>query len=263
MKLLTLNVHAWLEDHQDEKLDLLAQVLAEKSYDVIALQEVNQSLDSLLVTPQLKEDNYGLLLVDKLNRLSGLSYSFYWTYSHIGYGRYEEGLAILTKLPVYAVDEFYCSQHQSVDSILSRKIIGLTLSYKGRLIDCYSCHINLPDSTEENQLSNIRTILNRVSTNRLALLMGDFNTDACSNPLAYQAILELGLVDTYELAQVKDDGITAAKAIDGWEGHLAQKRLDYIFLTQEQDVLSSQVIFNGKNYPPVSDHFGVEVEIKL
>ena len=42
MKLLTVNVHAWLEENQDEKLDILAQTIAEKAYDVIALQEVNQ-----------------------------------------------------------------------------------------------------------------------------------------------------------------------------------------------------------------------------
>ncbi len=30
MKLLTVNVHAWLEENQDEKLDILAQTIAER-----------------------------------------------------------------------------------------------------------------------------------------------------------------------------------------------------------------------------------------
>ena len=36
-----------------------------------------------------------------------------------------------------------------------------------------------------------------------------------------------------------------------------------IFLNQAKRVLSSQVIFNGKNKPIVSDHFGVEVALIL
>ena len=57
--------------------------------------------------------------------------------------------------------------------------------------------------------------------------------------------------------------MTVEKAIDGWQGHSQEKRLDYIFLNQAQRVLSSQVIFNNKNKPIVSDHFGVEVELLL
>ncbi len=64
MKLLTVNVHAWLEENQDEKLDILAQTIAEKAYDVIALQEVNQLIASKFVTRELKMDNYGLILLE-------------------------------------------------------------------------------------------------------------------------------------------------------------------------------------------------------
>ncbi|MFX4006247.1 endonuclease, partial [Streptococcus suis] len=42
-----------------------------------------------------------------------------------------------------------------------------------------------------------------------------------------------------------------------------EKRLDYIFLNQKKEVLSSVVIFNGENRPIISDHFGVDVEINV
>ena len=93
--------------------------------------------------------------------------------------------------------------------------------------------------------------------------MGDFNTDAIGDLQSYQQIQSLGLLDTFELAEQKDSGVTVEKAIDGWQGHSQEKRLDYIFLNQAQRVLSSQVIFNNKNKPIVSDHFGVEVELLL
>lgn len=263
MKLLTVNVHAWLEENQDQKLDILAQTIAQKRYDVIALQEVNQLMTSPLVTKDLRQDNYGLILLEKLKELGVADYSYFWSNSHIGYDKYDEGIAFLTKLPVYEVDAFYCSQHQELTSILSRKIIGLTVAYGNELIDLYSCHINLPDSQEENQLENIRSIIERTDSNRLKILMGDFNTDALSNPQAYQAINDLGLYDSYDLAADKDSGITVEKAIDGWAGHSQEKRLDYVFLNQERQVQSSRVIFNGDNLPVISDHFGVEVRLSI
>lgn len=261
MKCLTLNVHAWLEDNQEEKITILAETVVAEGYDVVALQEVNQSLTSPLVLQDLKADNFGLILLDKINQVSQDKYAYFWTYSHIGYDTYEEGLAILTKHPVLALEQFYCSQHQTVDSILARKIIGVTLDYQGQEVTCYSCHINLPDCKKENQLANIQAILQHSDHEGLKVLLGDFNTDALSNPAAYQTILELGLLDTYQLAKVKDEGITVAKAIDGWQEHQTQKRLDYIFLNQKREVLKSQVIFNGHNRAVISDHFGLEVEI--
>lgn len=261
MKLLTLNVHAWLEDNQADKIQTLAQTIVEKGYDVIALQEVNQLMSAPALSTSLKEDNYGVILLRQINQQVEQKYSLFWSNSHIGYDKYDEGIAFLTRLPVYDVDPFYCSQHQRLDSILSRKILGLTVEYQGQLVECYSCHINLPDCKEENQLENIRNIVERTSNHHLKILMGDFNTDAITNPQAYENIKSLGLIDTYDLAEQKDSGITVEKAIDGWRDHSEEKRLDYIFLNQAKRVLSSQVIFNGKNKAVVSDHFGVEVDL--
>ncbi len=263
MKLLTLNVHAWLEDNQAEKIAIVAQTIVEKGYDVIALQEVNQLISAPTISQALKEDNYGVMLLRQVNQLVERKYSLFWSNSHIGYDKYDEGIAFLTRLPVYEVDPFYCSQHQQPDSILSRKILGLTLEYQGQLVDCYSCHINLPNAQGENQLDNIRTIVERSQSSNLKILMGDFNTDAITDPQSYQNIKALGLFDSYEMAVQKDTGITVEKAIDGWRNHSEEKRLDYIFLNQAKRVLSSQVIFNGKNKPIVSDHFGLEVELIL
>ena len=45
MKLLTINVHSWLEENQLEKLNILAKTIVEKKYDVVAMQEVNQLIN--------------------------------------------------------------------------------------------------------------------------------------------------------------------------------------------------------------------------
>lgn len=46
MKLLTLNCHSWQEENQIEKIQYLAKVIQEEEYDVIALQEVSQSIQA-------------------------------------------------------------------------------------------------------------------------------------------------------------------------------------------------------------------------
>lgn len=261
MKLLTLNVHSWLEENQEDKLVILAKAIAENDYDVVALQEVNQLIVSETISQQLKKDNFGMLLVQMINEWSDHVYSYVWSQSHIGYDQYEEGIAILTKLPIYDTDAFYCSQSTDINSIAARKVVGLTLSYHNQLIDCYSCHINLPDCKGEDQVENVRSILNRHSAKRLKILLGDFNVDALSQSREYQRLKELPLYDTYDLATVKDDGITATKAIDGWDNHFQDKRLDYVFVNEPCQVNAHRVIFNGKYKPIVSDHYGVEVEL--
>ncbi|MDZ5034803.1 endonuclease, partial [Clostridium perfringens] len=44
MRLLTLNCHSWMEEDQVEKIKYLAKIIKENQYDVIALQEVSQSI---------------------------------------------------------------------------------------------------------------------------------------------------------------------------------------------------------------------------
>ena len=66
MKLLTINVHSWLENNQLEKLDILAKTIVEKKYDVIAMQEVNQLINSENVYSNIKKDNFGKMLLDKI-----------------------------------------------------------------------------------------------------------------------------------------------------------------------------------------------------
>ena len=87
MRLLTINVHSWLEENQLEKLDILAKVIVEKKYDVVAMQEVNQLINSKDVQDGIKEDNFGKLLLDKIREYGEEGYSYYWTYSHIGFDK--------------------------------------------------------------------------------------------------------------------------------------------------------------------------------
>ena len=55
--------------------------------------------------------------------------------------------------------------------------------------------------------------------------------------------------------------------IDGWRDKLPDQnvsgmRLDYIWCSQEKEIRSSRILFDGENEPVVSDHFGVLIETK-
>ena len=66
------------------------------------------------------------------------------------------------------------------------------------------------------------------------------------------------------LAKEKDNGFTVEKVIDGWKDKLKEKtniRIDHIWCRHKIPVKSSNVIFNGKNRPVVSDHYGVIISI--
>ncbi|WP_018449712.1 endonuclease/exonuclease/phosphatase family protein [Leptotrichia shahii] len=263
MKILTVNVHAWLEENQMEKIDILARTIAEKQYDVIAMQEVNQLMNNKIIFDDIREGNYAWVLLETLQKYTDTDYYLHWSNSHIGFGKYNEGVAVITRHKIKAEDEFYCTFAQSVRTISARRIVSITINYEGQDIEFYSCHMNLPNCETEDMGKNIQTILNRTQNNNLKILMGDFNTDAIGNKKDYENILAQGLFDTYTMAEKKDNGITVDKNIHGWDNDKAQKRLDYIFSNKKLKVKESKVIFNNKNKEIVSDHFGIEVKIEF
>lgn len=263
MKLLTINVHAWIEENQMEKIDILAKTIAEKDYDVIAMQEVNQLMTSPVVYSDIREDNYGWILLNKIAEYTNTEYYYHWSNSHIGYGIYDEGIGIITKHKLKNTDDFYCTRSHTVRSISSRKIISAEIEYNGKIIEFYSCHMNLPTNEEENMIENIQTILQRNKNDIIKVLMGDFNTDAESSKKDYENILSQGLYDTYTMAKSKDSGITVDKVIDGWKKVTSKMRIDYVLCNKKINVLNSEIIFNGTNKPIVSDHYGVEVTIEI
>ena len=87
----------------------LADKILLEDYEVIALQEINQLLESEEVEPAklmkfcpvknqvpIRKDNFAYRLVQLLKE-HGKEYFWSWEMSHIGYDKYEEGNALLAK----------------------------------------------------------------------------------------------------------------------------------------------------------------------
>lgn len=261
MKLLTLNCHSWQEDNQLEKIKILAETIAAGGYDVIALQEVSQRVDSPLVNGAIREDNFALVLVEELRKLGAADYSFTWDFAHIGYEVYEEGMAILTKHRIEEEYSFFVSRGQDQSYWKTRKIIGAKIEVEGQLVSFYSCHLGWWQDEEEPFKEQADALLEQINRDGAYFLMGDFNNAVSVRGEGYDYLIDKGLQDTYELAEEKDSGVTIAGSIAGWDDNNHDLRIDLILAGQPVMPKYSRVIFNGKNKPVVSDHFGVEVEI--
>ncbi|WP_026592565.1 endonuclease/exonuclease/phosphatase family protein [Bacillus sp. UNC437CL72CviS29] len=263
MKLLTLNCHSWQEENQIEKIRHLAKTIQEEDYDVIALQEVSQSIKAQNVCGNKKKDNYGLVLLAELEKLGLRNYNIVWDFSHIGYDIYEEGLAIITKHPIVKQNSFFISESKDISYWKARKIVSVTISYKGKNITLYSCHLGWWNDEEEPFQDQVDCLIKNVNRNELSFLMGDFNNNARLQGEGYDYLMQKGFYDTYELALKKDEGTTVQGKIAGWDENKQNLRIDLILSNKPTTVLSSKVIFNGVNRNVISDHFGVEVQLDI
>jgi maltose 6'-phosphate phosphatase len=263
MKLLTLNCHSWQEDNQLEKIKILAEAIAENDYDVVALQEVSQHMDSPVVYSEVRKDNFALVLLEELRKLGAEDYTFTWDFSHIGYDVYEEGLAIMTKHTIEETYSFFITQNDDQSYWKTRKIVGAKIAVEGQLISFYSCHLGWWHDEEEPYVIQADTLMQHARKNEHFFLMGDFNNPASVRNEGYDYLMEHGLFDTFDLAEEKDFGVTIKGKIAGWDDNVQDLRIDLILAGQPAKAKSSRVIFNGKNKPVVSDHYGVEVEVEV
>lgn len=262
MKLLTLNCHSWQEENQLDKIKHLAETIQEKSYDVIALQEVSQSIASPVVSGHLKEDNFALVLLGELQKLGVMDYEMIWDFAHIGYDIFEEGLAILTKHPIIKDESSFISKTQDTNYWKTRKIVGAQIEYNGKPVSFYSCHLGWWEDEEEPFQQQLDSLLQQTRQETLTFWMGDFNNNALIRGEGYDYILKQGLYDTYHLTEKADSGVTVKGKIAGWDQNKHDLRIDLILTNQPIPVLSSNVIFNGTNKMVISDHFGVEIRVK-
>ena len=279
MKLLTLNAHSWLENNCEEKIKIILDAIIENKFDIIALQEVNQRINSKIVDYKnmamekyvectddvvIKEDNFALILVDKLKK-RGIDYFWSFVPNHIGYDIFDEGLAILSLKKICETNQFYISKIRDYRNYRTRRVLGIKTLDGKKGTWYFSIHMGWWNDSEDpfkEQWSKIKDCLQRYFNDDIYLL-GDFNSPSDINDEGYAYIKKDNIFnDTYICARVKDSGYTVKKEIDGWrESGKKSIRIDYIFKNNNKPVEFSRVIFNGKYYNEVSDHFGVYVNI--
>jgi len=271
--MLTLNTHSLIEQNYEEKLVYFVNAIVKYEPDIIALQEVNQTSDESSLFDKflkgytqcqsavpLKKDNHAYRVV-KLLLEKNINY--YWTWLPIknGYDKYDEGLAILSKKEILETDTVLVSCINDYNNWKTRKILGI---YSGDEW-FYSVHLGWWDDKSDPFSDQWSRLSKRLTGKENVWLMGDFNNCAEIKNEGYDLIKKSGWQDTFEIAREKDDGITVGTVIDGWKNKITDTngmRIDFIWTNTENIIERTNVIFNGKNEPVISDHYGVMITVK-
>lgn len=280
MKILTLNTHSLLEEHYEEKLQQFVEVIEKELPAIFALQEVNQTISAKEITcPRgyvpcetggtiVKEDNHAYQLAQKLYE-KGIEYTWSWISVKVGYDKYDEGLAVFSRYPIAQTVEFCISKTNEYRNWKTRKVLGIKT---GRIPTWYfSVHMGWWDDIEDPFAQQWDTFCKCIDTlldqQERCYILGDFNSPSNIPHEGYDYVIASGWYDTWTLAEKKDCGITVGKVIDGWRARMEKEtvesgmRIDFIWCNETPQIHCSQVICNGDNYPVVSDHYGVMIEI--
>lgn len=267
-KLVTINTHSWMEENPLEKLEQLAQAIVKEDYDIICLQEVNQEIHSALApqldgyceikgSPAIHEDHYALNLVRRLKEY-GRDYNWSWAYNHIGYDRYHEGVAILAKAELAPQAVLVSNADDEYDYHTRRALVAETI-LEGKKVQVASLHLSWWDKGFQEEWARLEGFL--VAQKLPVILMGDFNNPQGNQ--GYKRIMDslLSLRDSHVAAEEVVGDHTIQADIDGWEGNQQLLKVDHVFTNLDLPIKKSIVVFDGKESPVISDHFGVMVEI--
>ena len=261
MKIITINTHSLEEPDYEKKLHQFAEAVLAEQPDVIAMQEVNQSINAKQrdlsqlsgyvdcpdFSGPVRLDNHAARLAEILSE-NGRRYFWSWVPAKLGYDKYDEGLALFCRKPILEVDSFRISRSSDYENWKTRRILGVKTN-DGWF---YTVHMGWWDDEEEpfweqwerleEHLRPLRDIqepahrgtsLHTISQAEKTAedctekppvwLMGDFNSLDSIAGQGYDLIRKSGWKDTYCLARTKDKGITVGKVIDGWRERLSEE----------------------------------------
>lgn len=261
MKIITQNLHCFAEENYLVKFQQIAQFIVDNDIDVACFQEVAQHVKSPMISDelQLKEGNAALLIRDMIKDFGGDSYELLYSFAHYYYETDEEGVAILTRLPIKDWKEHIISDEKKY-TIDRRTAIEIQLENN---VSLSTLHLGIASDKEVKSpaLKQFLT-LKEITKGKQKLFFGDYNIPDTTS--AYDEIIQSGCVDLCgKQAKENPAFLTTPGTIDGWKNDKGAKRLDYGFVEGSIQVNEARVIFDGKNEPIVSDHFGLYFDVEI
>lgn len=254
LRVLILNLHCYQEENQDFKLSQIARAIDELAVDIVCLQEVAELWNDGQGDWQ---SNSARIINERLES----PYHLVSDWSHLGFERYREGVAVLSRHPIEKSAANYVSDSHDPYSIHSRKVVmaQIRVPYVG-LVNVFSSHLSWWDDGFPEQFARLRHWAADEHSARTAatLLCGDFNIKAGSR--GYRRVLEANDYDDQYLAanspqlarELAEGGRSAAQLL------ARDHRIDYIFLRRGSrlGVTSGRTVFTDHDYGRVSDHCG-------
>lgn len=262
LKILTLNLHCYQEENQDAKLSQIARAINDLDIDVVCLQEVTENWGD---GNGDWSSNAAKIIRERLNR----PYHLHTDWAHIGFNRYREGVAVLSKYDFLMTDAGYVSASHDIYSIDSRKVVMVQVDvpYMGK-VNVFSCHLSWLSGGFVDQFERLRAWANHKHGHHLAatFLCGDFNIKAGAE--GYQAVVRTQDFEDQFLAATSRhlfDRIFRRRSPNVERLLAPDGRIDYIFMQQHsslQAVAARELFTDHDRYGRVSDHTGYCVEFE-
>ena len=264
VKVLTLNLHCYQESDQEKKFSEIARAINQYDIDIICLQEVGEEWRDGKGNWQ---SNAARIIQDRLRRY-GRSYSLYTDWSHIGFDRYREGSAILSRYKLLKRAAAYVSSSRSIYTIHARKVVmGQVHVPCVGLINVFSVHLSWWENGFAEQFEKLHQWADELASDRLAatLLCGDFNNMTGSE--GYMLVTGSGDYEDQFLCAVSpasSSGVSQDSLPARRQRLPEDSRIDFIFARKGSRLQSTagRILFSGNDSPRVSDHPGYLVEFE-
>lgn len=271
MKVLTLNTHSLVEENYKAKTGIFIETVLREKPDIIALQEVNQTIAEPAAEKvaagyvpcaenvTVRRDNHALTVAEALQK-QGLEYNWTWLPLKKGYDKFDEGIAVFSLEPMLETSVIQISRADDHSDWKTRKALGAKTC--GGWF--YSVHTGRWEDKDDPFSKQWERLSAALPENERVWLMGDFNNPAEVRGEGYDLMLSYGWQDCCAAAETKDSGITVPGAIDGWRDKPdadGGMRIDLILCNERVKIRSCRTVFSGAEEPVVSDHFGVLAEM--
>ena len=255
LRVMVLNLHCCQEERQDDKLSQIARAIDELDVDIVCLQEVAELWNE-------GRGDWQTNTARIINERLASPYHLVTDWSHLGFERYREGVALLSRFPMRKWASRYVSATDDAYSIHSRKVVMAQVEVPCvGLVNVFSSHLSWWDDGFPEQFATLRQWAADEHGSQVAatLLGGDFNIKAGSR--GYQLVVDSNEYDDQYLSANSPQVFRRIfEARDSpWVHELDQDhRIDYVFLRKGSalGVTSGRTVFTDQDYGSVSDHCG-------
>lgn len=255
LKILILNLHCYQEENQDEKFTTIAHAIDELDVDIVCLQEVAEYWNDGHGDWQ---SNSAKIINDRLTK----PFHIHTDWSHLGFDKYREGVAILSRYVISHPESRYVSDSDDIYDIHSRKVVKaqIHIPHFGP-INVFSAHLSWIEDGFQQQFERLHEWAKNRNTSEVkaTLLCGDFNITAGTS--GYGLVVNSNDYEDQFLAANHHGVFEQIFKVNDphWQNLLADDyRIDYIFMNKKSalKVTSADIIFTDQDYGRVSDHYG-------
>ena len=241
--ILTINLHTYQEPQQNEKFNIITDLIGKMDIDFIAFQECAQNKYSVITEGIIREDNMALIISKRIKEKYNTDYHFVWNWSHYGWNEWEEGVAVLSRYPVIHSEDRYISSNTSTGSITSRKVIYASCQAPGGLFNVFSAHTHwrtsISDEEQNSQINKIKSMVEEKESSApdvVSFVCGDFNGNPTSDypwSEGYNTMMRANDYSDTFLEIYPDANQKPAQSIYNTVAGDLPGRIDYIFMKKK------------------------------